>query len=260
MSNNNITAATGANMTHVIVLNSSPGLVRNRIGFGGNGTFCPAGASVVGLELLGSASTVVNNIILGGPCAQATGVGQTLVQRSDNSVPSATLQNNTIVATSGNPALNTLSVGVRLGGPPGSIAALQGGTWRSNIIVAGPTTGASPTLFGFQEIGTNGDPLELRNNLFFVITPALMAPLYRDEATTTLTSSGAINLLTDTTRAANIEGDPAFLNAAIADFHITGSSPARGAGTTLTAPVNDIDGDGRPNGGANPDIGADEVP
>jgi hypothetical protein len=255
---NNITAATGANMTHVLVLNSSPVISRNRIGFGGNGTFCPAGASVTGLELLGSASSVVNNIILGGPCAQAIGVSHTRVQRADLSVPSAILQNNTIVATSGNPTLNTVSVGVRLGGPPGSSGALQGGVWRSNIIVAGPVTGA-PTLFGFQETGTNADPEELRNNLFFVLTAALNPPLYRDEATTTLVTAGAINLLMDTIRAGNIEGDPVFLDPAIPDFHITATSPARGAGTTITAPGVDIDNNPRPNGDPNPDIGADEV-
>jgi hypothetical protein len=256
---NDITAATGANMTHVLLLNSSPTLARNRIGFGGNGTFCPAGASVVGLDLTGSAAGVTNNIILGGPCAQAIGVSHTLTQRSDLSVPSASFQNNTIVATSGFPVLNTLSVGVRLSGPPGSSTALQGGVWRNNIIQAGGVTGASTTLFGFEETGANGDPMELRNNLFFVITPALNPPLYRDEATTTLTNPGAINALTDTTRAGNLEGDPLFVGAA--NYHITSTSPARGAGSTLTAPAIDIDGDARPNPTpGNPDIGADEVP
>ena len=250
----------GATMTHVLLLNSSPFVGRNRIGFGGNGTNCVAGATVVGLELLGSGSNVVNNLILGGPCAQATGVGHTLVARADNSVPSATFQNNTIVATSGNPTLNTVSVGVRLSGPPGSVSTLQGGVWRSNIIQAGPTTGVNPTLFGFLELGTNGDPAELRNNLFFVLTPALNAPLYRDENTTTLTSGAAINLLTDTTRAANLDADPRFIDPSSLNFHILGTSPARAAGTTLTAPQVDLDGDARPNPtGSNPDIGADEI-
>ena len=216
---------------------------------------------MVGLDLTGSAAGVTNNIILGGPCAQAIGVSHTLAQRSDNSVPSATFQNNTIVATSGSPALNTLSVGVRLLGPAGSAASLQAGVWRNNIIQAGGVTGASPTLFAFEEMGTNADPMELRNNLFFVITPALNPPLYRDEATTTLTTAGAINALTDTTRAGNLEADPLFLGAAVANYHITSGSPARAAGSTLTAPVIDIDGDARPNPtGSNPDIGADEVP
>ncbi len=252
-----ITAGMGANMTHLLVLNSSPVISRNRLGFGGNGTNCPAGASVVGLELLGSASNITNNIILGGPCAQAVGVGHTLVRRADFSTPSPSLQNNTIVATSGNPPLNTVSVGVRLGGSPGGATALQGGVWRSNIIQGGPVTGAAAALFAFQELGTTADPTELRNNLFFVLTPALNAPLYRDEAASTLTSAAAINGLTDTTRAGNIEGDPLFVSPASADYHITSTSPARGTGTAMGAPTIDIDGDVRPNP---PDIGADEVP
>ncbi|MDP1826444.1 MAG: hypothetical protein Q8L48_24460 [Archangium sp.] len=256
-----ITGGMGLTMTHALILNSSPALARNRLGFGGNGTQCPANASVVGLELLGSASVVVNNLILGGPCTQAVGVGHTLVQRADNSVPSPSVQNNTIVATSGTPTLNTHSIGVRLGGPPGSAASLQGGVWRSNIIVAGPVTGAMPTLFGFQELGVGGDPAELRNNLWFVLTPSLNPPLYRDEASTTLISAGAINGLTDCVRAANLEGDPAFVSPAAANYHILGTSPARAAGTTLTAPAVDLDNDPRPNPtGSNPDIGADEVP
>jgi len=47
------------------------------------------------------------------------------------------------------------------------------------------------------------------------------------------------------------------------DLHITGTSPARGAGNVLAAPPNpiDLDGQARPNPvGTNPDVGADEVP
>lgn len=259
-SSNSITAGLGATMTHVLVSQSSPALIRNRIGFGGNGTQCTAGAVVTGLELFGSGSNVVNNLILGGPCSQAVGISHTLVQRTDG-VPSANLHSNTIVATSGNPTLNTASVGVRLGGPPGTAATLQGGTWRNNIIVAGPTTGATPTLFGFQELGTGADPAELSNNLFFVLTPALNAPLYRNEGAVTLTNAGAINTLTDCVRGGNLEADPSFVSPATLNYHITATSPARAAGTTAGAPVLDIDGDARPNPtGTNPDIGSDEVP
>ena len=263
VSTSDITGGMGLNMTHVLVLNSSPAIGRNRIGFGGNGTICPAGASVVGLELVNSAANVQNNFILGGPCAQAVGVNHTLVQRSDNSIPSASFQNNTIVATAGVPTGNSVSVGVRLGGST-SGPLLQGGVWRSNIIVAGPVSGAvTPTLYAFQETVDRDDPMELRNNLFFVITPSFSPPLYRDETTTTLTSSGAINALTDCVRAANLEGDPLFVSPASANYHITGGfggSPARGAGTVLTMPTIDIDNDMRPNPAPTPDIGADEVP
>ena len=256
-----ITAGNGATMVHLALLNSSPNVARNRIGFGGNGTQCPAGATVAGLELLGSASTVSNNIILGGPCAQAVGVNQTLVSRADNSVPSPLLQQNTIVPTTGTPVGNTVSVGVRLSGPPGSNQTLQGGIWRSNIITAGPVSGASPLIAAFAETGTTGDPAELRTNLFFALTPSLNPPLYFNEGTTMLTSAGTINNLNDTVRNGNLEGDPLFVGAATLNFHITQLSPARAAGTNLATTTVDLDGDARPNPqGSNPDIGADEIP
>lgn len=261
VSTSDISAGTGAVMTHVLLLHSSPSLTRNRLGFAGNGAGCPLGASVVGLELTGSASAVVNNLIVGGPCAQAVGVSQTLVRRSDNSVPSALLQHNTIVATSGAPALNSSSVGVRVRGAQGSGTNVQGGVWRSNIIVAGPPGATTtPTLAAFLEEGNSADPSELRNNLFFVVTASLNPPLYRDEGSSTLTSGGAINQLSDTTAAGNLDGAPAFVDPLTGNYHLTSSSPARGAGTLLTAPAVDLDGDARPSpAGTSPDIGCDEV-
>jgi hypothetical protein len=255
---NQITAATGTTLTHLLVMHSSPQVQRNRIGYGGNGTFCGAGATAIGVQLLGSGASVVNNIILGGPCERATGLVNSLFPRSDGTIPSPLIQHNTIVATSGNPAMNTFSVGVQNQGAPGTIGTQVSGLYRSNIINAGPVTGASPTLFGFMETGTTGDPVELRNNLFFVQTPALNAPLYFNEGSTPLTNIGAINALSDCDAGANLEGDPMFVNRAIADFHITSASPARDGGSNVGVPTVDVDGDARPT--TQPDIGADEIP
>jgi hypothetical protein len=261
---NTMTASTGAQLTHLLLSNSSPNVFRNRIGFGGNGTFCPAGASVTGVEVVGSASSVVNNFIEGGPCFNAVGVRHTLTRRSgDNSVPSPSFHSNTIVASppSSAIALNGTSVGVQLSPTPGGTSALQAGTWRNNIIYAGPATGMSATLFAFQETSTGADPAELSNNLFFVDTPSLNSPLYRNEGLTTLTTAAAINGLMDTTAASNLSADPAFLNLAVGNLHIGGMSPARQAGTPAGAPTADIDGDARPTPAATaPDVGADEVP
>jgi hypothetical protein len=254
---NSITAATGSVLTHVAISASSPSVTRNRIGFGGNGTFCPAGASVTGVDLLGSSASLVNNFILGGPCASAVGV-QSLVAAGSTASP--LVQHNTIVATAGTPAGNTLSVGVRLGTNPGGAATLQSGVFRSNVIVAGPVSGVGATLYGFEELFPSIDPVEVRNNDFFVITPALNAPLYRNEGTVTLNNIGAVNLLMDITTGSNLEGDPQFVNAAIGNYHIGAASPARAAGSTVSPPTIDIDGDARPAPVAtNPDIGADEV-
>ncbi|MCP4711682.1 MAG: hypothetical protein GY869_23940, partial [Planctomycetes bacterium] len=54
-----------------------------------------------------------------------------------------------------------------------------------------------------------------------------------------------------------VEGDPLFVNAAGADFHLQESSPAIDAGTSDEAPADDYDGSLRPRG-AGYDIGAFE--
>lgn len=259
---NSMTAAQGASMTHLLISNSSPTVQRNRIGFGGNGTFCPAGASVTGVEIVGSSSSLVNNLVLGGPCLSAVGVNLTLVRRAgDMSIPSPTFHSNTIVASSpsSSPVVNGTSVGVRLNGTPGGLGALQAGVWRNNLFAAGPVAGPSSTLFAFDETGTTADPTELSNNLFFVVTPSLNPPLYRNEGLTLITLPGGINMLLDTSAALNLSGDPAFVNPGIADYHLGAASPALAAGTATGAPAIDLEGDARPNPvGSLPDLGMDE--
>ena len=54
-----------------------------------------------------------------------------------------------------------------------------------------------------------------------------------------------------------VEGDPKFVNSFGADFHLQGTSPAIDKGSSLDAPMNDYDGNIRPQGGGY-DIGACE--
>ncbi len=54
-----------------------------------------------------------------------------------------------------------------------------------------------------------------------------------------------------------VEGDPMFVNAAGADFHLQGNSPAIDSGSPTDAPGDDFEGQPRPSG-AGYDIGADE--
>lgn len=260
---NTMTASTGSSLTHLLLSNSSPNVFRNRIGFGGNGTFCPAGATATGIIVMGSAAAITNNFVFGGACFVAVGIDHTLLRRTgDSSVPSATFHSNTVVASTATSAgvLNGTSIGVQVNPTPGGLGGLQAGVWRNNIIHAGPVFGPSATVFAFRESSAGADPTELSNNLFHVDGAALNPPLYRNEGSATLTTPGAINGLVDCTAASNLAGNPSFLNLGGGNLHIGGASPARGAGTANGAPAQDIDGQGRPNpSGSSPDIGADEV-
>ena len=264
---NSITAGTGNPMAHVYVANSSPQVRQNRIGFGGNGTFCGAGTAVRGVELTGSSGSFVNNLILAGPCTNAMGVEHFMVRRTfDMSVPSPTFNSNTIGGSTPLPSIGgtVVSVGVSVVGPMGSPASLQSGVWLNNIIFAGPVTGTpGARQVAFEERGTGGDPTSLTNNLYQVFGAAMSPTLYLDEGATPLSTTSAINTLTGTTASGSVTGDPLFSNAGIGNYALSsGTSPASRAGATTGAPTTDLNaGVGtRPNPvGTNPDIGCLEA-
>ena len=54
-----------------------------------------------------------------------------------------------------------------------------------------------------------------------------------------------------------VEGDPKFINSAVADFHLQGDSPAIDQGSPTSSPTTDFDGHPRPSG-VGYDIGAFE--
>ena len=257
--NNTFSAGSGTQMNHVLLRNSSPSLRANRLGVGGNGIVCGNNAAVVGMTLQGSAASVINNLIVAGPCLTSVGVANQLALRSDGTTPSATFHSNTIVsrtAGGGSPSLN--SIGVQLSGPQGSAAALVGSTWRNNIFYAGPAQGSGSVAVAFRELGPGADPATLGNNLFFTDSPSLNPPLYLDEGTTPLITTAGINGLMGAS--GNVAGDPNFVNAGNGNYAPASPSPARAAGTTTGAPAVDLNGASRPNPvGSNPDIGCIEV-
>lgn len=255
--NNTFMAGPAGAMSHVFIRNSSPALRQNLLGVASNGVMCGNNATVAGLSLEGSASNVVNNLIVAGPCLTSVGVAHTLRLRSDGMAPSPTFHSNTIVSTptggGGNPTLT--SVGVQLGAPMGSAAQLQGGVWRNNIIFAGPSQGGGAVSIAFRETTPGTDPLTLANNLFFTQGTT---SLYVDEGGTTLTTQMAINGLTGAN--GNLAANPQFMNAGNSNFSLQNSSPARGAGGTVGAPPVDVTGAPRPVPvGSNPDLGCYEV-
>ncbi|MBL8923315.1 MAG: hypothetical protein JNJ54_30970 [Myxococcaceae bacterium] len=261
--NNTFSAGSGVSMVHVLVRHSSPGVRQNFIGAGSTAVTCGNNAAVSGLTIQGSASTVVNNLIVAGQCLTSIGVAHVLALRSDGSTPSPTFHSNTIVShpvTGGGTSVLT-SLGVNLTGPAGSASALVGGSWRNNIIFAGSSQGAGSRSIAFREDGPGVDPSFLTNNLFFAPgggTPTTPA-LYFDEGATTLTTAMAVNLLMGA--AGNLAGDPRFQNAGNGNYSLDGNSPAREAGTTMGAPAQDLIRAPRPNPtNTPPDIGCYEVP
>ena len=255
--NNTFLAGPAGSMTHVFIRNSSPALRQNLLGVGGNGVVCGNNATAGGLSIEGSASNVTNNLIVAGPCLTSVGVAHTLRLRSDGSTPSPTFHSNTIISTpSGGGGNSTLtSIGVQLGAPTGSAAQLQGGVWRNNIIFAGPSQGGGAVSIAFREATPGTDPATLSNNLFFTQGTS---SLYLDEGSNTLTTQAGINALMGAN--GNLAGNPQFMNAGNSNFSLQNSSPARGAGGTVGAPMVDVTGAPRPVPvGSNPDIGCYEV-
>ncbi|MBL8920360.1 MAG: hypothetical protein JNJ54_15945 [Myxococcaceae bacterium] len=270
--NNSISAQAGGQMSHVIVTNSSPQVRQNRIGVGGNGTNCVnPGTQVRGVETFGAGGAFVNNLILGGACSSAIGVEQTLARRSDNSVPSTVFHSNTIGGAPpfGSAISSTfVSVGVSLLPTPGGPSlSMQSGTWRNNIIYAGPiVVGMGSRQAAFEERSGSVDPLVVQNNLFHVFTTAPTIPplpLYVNEGSTIIGTASGINTLMDMVTGGNVAGDPLFTNAAIGNYTLlNGMSPASRAGTATGAPTTDLNGvpGSRPNPVAtNPDIGCLEA-
>lgn len=270
--NNTITAQAGATMSHVIVTNASPQVRQNRIGFGGNGTNCVnPGTLVRGVETFGAGGAFVNNLILGGPCSTAIGVEQMLARRPDNSVPTTNFHSNTI---GGSPPFASaisstfVSVGVSLIPTPGGPSlALQSGTWRNNLIFAGPIVGGMGSRqAAFEERSATVDPLIVQNNLFHVFTGGPVMPplpLYVNEGSSVIGTASGINTLMDIVTGGNVVGDPLFTNPAFGDYSLGNmASPASRAGTSTGAPTTDLTGTPniRPNPiGTNPDIGCLEA-
>jgi predicted outer membrane repeat protein len=99
------------------------------------------------------------------------------------------------------------------------------------------------------ENDASADPL-VKNNLFFSNPDGV----YYDESSTSYGSG--VNLNSGVAQATNnIDGNPNFINAGAGDYHLQAVSPARQAGTTTGAPMQDIDNEFRDGF---PDIGFDE--
>jgi uncharacterized protein DUF1565 len=121
----------------------------------------------------------------------------------------------------------------------------QGAVVHGLFILNNTFVGANPNRDGQVIIATETSNLVIANNIFY--QPATAGVLFEGAGSgTTLTGNlstaalqtgGSGLIMSD-----NGVGDPLFVNAAGLDFHLTASSPARGAGVARWCPATDYDG------------------
>jgi hypothetical protein len=253
--NTSIVAKSGTTLTHLLITDSGPEVFRNQLSLGRGGpSFCTNSTNVVGLGLTGASGLYTSNFISAAACPQSNiGVLHTVTARSGGT-PSPTLHSNTIVASPASSSLPNVSIGVLIRASPGGAGLTQGGAWRSNIVQAGPVAG-SGTAYAFREESPFADPLELTNNLLYVVGRTVV---YLDENVTPKSTALEVNSIPGLTTSANLVGDPLFTPAG---FFILTGSPAKQSGP-LSGPNNqDYQGEARPQPAATAwDIGADEIP
>ncbi|MBE2220199.1 MAG: right-handed parallel beta-helix repeat-containing protein, partial [Anaerolineae bacterium] len=145
-------------------------------------------------------------------------------------------------------------------------SAVGGGIYSSGSGVIWNNTIASNTAIGnggglHLEFGT----VAMHNTIIALNTSPGNNGLNNDN-NAPASVSGTFNLLSDTIDASgvsftnNVTGDPAFVNVAGQNYHITGGSAARNSGSNNTDVNIDIDGQPRPNptDSSLQDVGADE--
>ncbi len=253
-----ITPGRGTALNGVYVSQSNPSIERNTIFGDDNATTCTFGA---GLGLRGAGAWVANNFIVGSRCSiSSAGLVMTPERRTgDNSYPVATVHSNTVLAYFGVGTPPSTQHGVRVDGIAATPTRI--GRYLNNVFQAGP--GGTAT-WAFAETESNGQPLALLHNDFFIEGGSADGgtPLYRDNASVTLTTATEINLLADVSSppSGNVSLSPGFLPMRP---YLSATSPLRGIGTDAGpgAPSSDYDSQPRPQpAGGPPDIGADEVP
>src|SRR5262249_41101021 len=120
-------------------------------------------------------------------------------------------------------------------------------------------SGSATAGYVFEEETSTIDPIVLLNNDFNFggLAISVKPPYYLDEGTNTLTDLTSVNMLSGAS--ANVNLMPSFIAGSFP--HVSGASGVRNAGTSMMGgPIDDYDGQARPQGGNAPDIGADEVP
>ncbi len=218
------------------------------VGYDGSpsGGYCLGG----GIYVASGSPTIVNNVIShntasGGPGATTTqaglagGNGGDAVGGGIATFGTPIIRNNTIVkntAQGGNGGVSGFSGAGSMGGSANSGGVSAGsGTAINNIIdenTAAGGLGRSGGANGSGTIGGLSGSGTIDHNLFFGNSP---------DAGSTGTNSTA--------------GNPLFVDGVNNNYHVTPSSPAKGAGTATGAPAVDLDGVTRPNP---PSIGAYE--
>src|SRR5262249_9036941 len=160
-----ITSGPATVQHHLYVEESSPSVQRNSFI---SGPAQPGGATCTdgrGAQLIGSSAQLINNFIVGPACTGGVNGGTTVglergaVRRSgDNSIPSALVHSNTIVAYAGTGTAPATQSGVRLTPLNGTGMSVTMGQFLNNIFFAGPGGARS---FAFEEFAQQIDPASL---------------------------------------------------------------------------------------------------
>jgi hypothetical protein len=136
------------------------------------------------------------------------------------------------------------------------------GEVRNNILLGG----SAASRYGVYEdapAGKDQHPKIFEYNLIFISQPTAADHLYRFydaiNGESFLDTVAEVNDLQNLAQRTTLSGHTVVDNPALdGTFHLSTGSPAVDAGTATDAPVNDMDGEPRPQGVAH-DIGADEA-
>ena len=134
----------------------------------------------------------------------------------------------------------------------------------SNNSVVDPGTGSGG---GFYTFGGWAATVSIANTFFWGNKAGSGHEIFNGYGTTSITWSDVLNNTNAlhinngsiTTDANCIEADPFFMDSGAGDYYLKSISPVIDQGTSIDAPVDDIDGQARPNPvSVDIDMGADE--
>jgi hypothetical protein len=237
-----------------IIVSSAMTLEANRINAHESdvGTCSSTDVLCGGIASLSAATTIVSNVVRGpiGPRTCAV-----LLAEDERAAAPVVVNGNTLDGAGGAVGDATLSAAVVLWNRTGTEAVV--GKIRNNILLGGKNA----LRYGVYELAVESKtahPAALDNNDFWNAPPARSGDfayhLWNGTTALDVLFPDLVTKVTNPVPAGNLSVDPLLTS----DYHIEATSPVIDKGTSVEAPLKDMDGQGRPKGAA-VDIGADEA-